>query len=287
LFADADVASQFKDIWFNGWRQVSSFLSVRQGEDFSKLLENPELDLPWNRMWTARGARHPAPVVLPKDGSLPSFMLPDGLSVTLLSPGARQLKALGRNWQKALLEIEPQKAMLGRKAPPAPVKDFARFDLARLADTAPKKDPSVPNGSSIALLLEFEGRSMLLTGDAHAEVLVKSIGALQQARGKEGEKLQLDALKLSHHGSKNATTIELLDTLDCPNYLVPSNGNIFYHPDREAIARVILHGGDNPTLYFNYRSSLNGLWDEAVLKKRYSYTTVYPAGKSEGLRVLL
>lgn len=287
LFAEADVSRQFKDIWFNGWRQVSQFLSIRQGEEFSKLLENPELALPWNLAVTAEGAKYPAPIVLPPDGAPRTFTLPDGLSLTLLSPGANQLKSLGRNWQKALLELEPGKALLGRKGAPPPVTDFAAFDLASLAGDKPKKDTSVPNGSSIALLLEFEGRSMLLTGDAHAEVLARSIKSLQKARGKEGEKLKLDALKLSHHGSGNATTVELLELLDCPRYLVSSSGNIFYHPDREAIARVILHGGKNPTLYFNYRSTLNELWGESVLKKRYHYKTKYPSKKSGGLRVLL
>ena len=94
--------------------------------------------------------------------------------------------------------------------------------------------------------------------------------------------LQLNALSV-----RSAVFIELLELLDCPRYLVSSNGNIFYHPDREAIARVILHGGESPTLCFNYRSTLNGLWDEKVLKERYSYKTIYPPKESKGLRVLL
>jgi hypothetical protein len=44
-------------------------------------------------------------------------------------------------------------------------------------------------------------------------VLAKSITALQQARGRKNEKLKLDALKLSHHGSANATIVELLALL--------------------------------------------------------------------------
>jgi len=236
---------------------------------------------------TDKDAEIPAPVVLPSEGIPPTFMLPDGLSVTLLSPGTEQLKPLGRAWKKALLELKPKKEMLGRKTKPASVEDFESFDVESLAGKRPNKDTSVPNGSSIALLLEFEGRSMLLTGDAHAEVLARSIKSLQKARGKAGEKLKLDALKLSHHGSGNATTVELLELLDCPRYLVSSSGNIFYHPDREAIARVILHGGKKPTLCFNYRSSLNELWDESVLKERYHYEAEYPSKESKGLRVLL
>jgi hypothetical protein len=127
----------------------------------------------------------------------------------------------------------------------------------------------------------------MLTGDAHADVLVSSIKRLLKERGGKDTKLKLDAIKLSHHGSANGTTTALLDVIDCRRYLVSSNGNIYYHPDREAIARVILHGGRNPELLFNYRSTYNGLWEQPVLRKRYEYRTVYPPAGTEGLRVSL
>jgi CHAT domain len=287
LFGNANLDARFEDIWFNGWHQVSQFLGVKQGEDFSKLLEDPARSLPWNRAVTSKGDKHPAPIVLPSDKAPPTFQLPGGLCLTLLSPGAEQLKRLGREWRQALLELEPGKAMLGRRRPPPPVTDFAKFDLEALARKPVAKDTSVANGSSIALLAEFDEHAILLTGDAHAEVLAKSIAALQRARGRENEKLMLDALKLSHHGSANATTVQLLALLDCQRYLASSNGNIFYHPDREAIARVILHGGKRPMLCFNYRSPLNELWDAPALKALYDYRTEYPPEGRAGLRVVL
>ena len=185
-----------------------------------------------------------------------------------------------------ITELRPKKAMLGRKSPP-PVQNLSTFDLEALARKPVRKDTSSANGSSIALLTEFDGRSILLTGDAHADVLAQSIKDLQRERGREGEKLKLDALKLSHHGAANATTLELLNCLDCQRFLVSSNGNIFNHPDREAIARVIVTGGVPSTLCFNYRSPLNALWDEHVLRDRYGYETVYPQEGSDGLQVLL
>jgi CHAT domain len=287
LFSNPSLNAHFEDIWFNGWHQVSQFLSVKQGEDFSKLLEDPARSLPWNRAVTSKGEKYPAPMVLPSDKPPPTFELPGGLRLTLLSPGADQLKRLGREWRQVLLELEPGKAMLGRKRPPPPVTDFAKFDLEALARKAVTKDTSVANGSSIALLAEFDERAILLTGDAHADVLAKSITSLQQARGRKNEKLKLDAVKLSHHGSANGTTGELLVLLDCQRYFVSSNGNIFYHPDREAMARVILHGGNRPMLCFNYRSPLNELWDAPALKALYDYRTEYPPEGQAGLRVVL
>jgi beta-lactamase superfamily II metal-dependent hydrolase len=287
LFGNGIARDCFADVWFNGYRQVSDFLSVKQGEAFSALLADPARDLPWNRATTCKGDRHPAPIVLRADAALPSYVLPGGMRITILSPGIPQLKRLGREWGRALAEAEPERSMLGRRLPPEEVKDFDAFDLEAQAATAQGKDPSVPNGSSIAFLAEFGGRGVLFTGDAYADVLTRSIAALQKERGHAGEPLQLDALKLSHHGSRNATTVELLQSIECPRYLVSTNGNIFYHPDREAIARIILRGGERPRLFFNYRSPYNALWDNARLRARYGYDCAYPEQGGEGLRVSL
>jgi len=287
LFGDRAVNVRCEDIWFNGWRQVNQFLSVEQGEQFSDLLGDPERNLPWNRAMSSSGDKYPATVVIHTGEPLPTFDLHDGMRVTLLSPGTDQLERLGREWKKVLLELRPEKVMLGGRRPLPPVTDFAAFDLKQLANAPVRKDTSSANGSSIALLVEFEGRSALLASDAHASVLVKSIKQLQRERGQVGQKLKLDALKLSHHGSANATTIQLLELLDCPRYLLSTNGKIFSHPDREAIARVVLHGGDRPTLYFNYRSALNALWDERILRERYRYNVEYPKEGDVGLRVRL
>jgi hypothetical protein len=287
LFANGISATSFDDIWFNGWRQVSPFLSIRQGEEFSRLLGDPHRQLRWNRAVTRVGAKYPAPVVVPDDGELPVLTLPGGMNLTLLSPGPPQLNRLGREWHRALAELEEKPKMLGRRVPPSPVTDFDTFDVEVLANATEHKDSSVPNGSSIAFVAEYGGRSVLFTGDAHADVLTRSIAAFQRQRGRLGEPLVLDALKLSHHGSRNATTVELLKSIECPRYLVPTNGIIFYHPDREAIARIIKHGGERPTIYFNYRSDYNQLWEDERLRDRYQYDTVYPDGGCEGLRVSL
>jgi hypothetical protein len=286
LFADHPFDARFDDIWFNGWRQVNRFLSVKQGEQFSELLGDPRRRLPWNRRMTAPGDRYPGPVVLKPDAPLPTYELEGGMSLTLLSPGHEELRALGDEWRQALQELNPAK-LLGRRRPPSPVTDFDAFDLAALAATPVKRDPSAANGSSIAFLAEFDGRSAILCGDAHADVLADSIRRLQRERRQAGKKLKVDALKVSHHGSAYATTADLLNLIDCRRYLVSTNGNIFYHPDREAIARIVVHGGIEPTLYFNYRSRMNALWDAKALRERHRYAAVYPADGQAGLRVSL
>lgn len=283
LFSDPDIAARFDDVWFNGWRQLRGFLSVTQGEAFSAILERDDRPFTWNR--TASADDPPAPIVTDPAG-LPSVELAGGMRLTVMSPTPAGLRRLASHWHAALLDLDPQKAMLGRRARPIPPESPSTLDLEALASSGPTKDTSIPNLSSIAVLAEFGGRAVLLTGDAHADVLAASIRALQAERGASGEPLRLDALKLSHHGSANATTRELLEEIVCHNYLVPTDGTLFYHPDREAIARVIVHGGPNPTLHFSYRTDLNSFWEDAALQARYGYTTVYPSG-DEGLVVTL
>ena len=102
--------------------------------------------------------------------------------------------------------------------------------------------------------------------------------------------MRIDALKLPHHGSGNNLNIDLLKLLDCPRYLVSTDGSTFHHPDRQAIARVIKYGKNGETgstLYFNYHSEDNEVWSRKDLQARYGYSAVYPKPEEEGLKVEL
>jgi hypothetical protein len=283
LLDDHEVRTRFGDVWFNGWNQLRGFLSVSQGEQFSDLLERADRPFLWNS--TEPVSDPPAPIVV-SDG-FPEVTLEGGIKLTVLSPTTAGLRRLASEWRAALLELNPPKAMLARRPRPAAISDPTKLDLVKLAAAGPTRDTSVPNFSSIALLAEFGGRAILLTGDAYADVLAASIRTLQKQRGLADQPLRLDALKLSHHGSANATTKDLLDMLDCSAYLVPTDGSVFYHPDRAAIARVIVYGGTTPALHFNYRTDLNDFWENAALQQRYGYTTHYPHDTTPGLTITL
>jgi len=283
LLADDGVRARIDDVWFNGWNQLRGFLGVRQGEQFSALLDRFDRPFLWN---TARAGEPPPPIEVGA-GGLPEMTLDGGMRLTVLSPTGAGLRRLARDWNAALRELDPAKAMLGGRARPAPLSEPARLDLEALAASGPTRDSSVPNLSSIALLAEFGGRAVVLAADAHADILSGSIRALQKQRGHDVQPLRLDALKLSHHGSANATTKDLLGLLDCDRYLVSTDGSGYFHPDGAAIARVITRGGPGVALYFNYRSEFSGLWDDDALRQRYGYSTHYPEDNTSGLRITL
>jgi beta-lactamase superfamily II metal-dependent hydrolase len=266
----------FGDVWFNGWRQLSGTLGPRQGEMFTTAIE--DFRLVWN------GWRDGGPIAVGV-GELPQHELPGGLRLTLLSPTSIQLRKLAPVWARELRRagLEPGTRVDYRKFLKG--SPSTSTDVDALADSPFRPDAAPANGSSIALLAEFGGASVLLAGDAHAPVLAESIRKLLASRGVP--RLELDAFKLPHHASQNNVSRELLELVDCRRYLVSTNGEYFSHPDRPAIARVIKHSAEKPALYFNYRTRYNEVWDRPDLREKHGYTAHYPAEGKAGLTISL
>ena len=268
LLKDAkQLGLRFGDVWFNGWRHLSEHLNAAQGEAFSALLQSE--GLPWNQM--VGGA-----AMVREVDTVPEFTLPGGMKLTLLSPTPDRLKALARSWKREVGDLAGQAEAGSKYLGRVP---SSSDDVNALAAMPFESDKTAANGSSIAVLAEFGGHSLLLGADAHAPVLEEAVRLLCRQRGIAT--LAIDAFKLPHHGSQNNLSVPLLAQLRCPHYLVSTSGARFYHPDREAIARVIAHGRQTEqpaTLWFNYRTPepLNAVWDKAALKAQHGYATVYP-----------
>ncbi|MEO5734358.1 MAG: CHAT domain-containing protein, partial [Rubrivivax sp.] len=274
----------FGDIWFNGWRHLASHLNAQEGEAFSALLRLNKL--PWNRMM---GEQHDEDTMVREVDELPEFRLPGGMNLTLLSPTPPKLQALARVWQKDIVaaglrpgELETGQHFLGRvqHTPDS-------MDLAALAAADFSPDPTAPNGSSIAVLAEFGGQTVLLGADAHAPVLQEALDLLLAKR--KLKQLPLAAFKLPHHGSQNNLSSSLLERISCRDYLVSTSGARFQHPDVQALARVVMRGAAKKQparLYFNYRAAggkLNAVWDDAQLKQTYGYEAFYPEAPEGGI----
>jgi beta-lactamase superfamily II metal-dependent hydrolase len=274
LMADLDTLGlRFDDVWFNGHKHLTSQKeSVQQGEVFSNLIVKNKLN--WNA-WKKGGA------IVRADNATPSFTLRGGMKITLLSPTHAKLVDLADAWDKALATkniLIEQALELGRV--PETSEDVPW--LADVKNRPFKEDAAAPNGSSIAVLAEFAGKRVLLGADAHPSLLEQVIQTLLKAPG-SAKKLHLDAFKVSHHGSQNNLSPALLKLIDCRNYLVSTNGAVFSHPDRVAIARIIQNGGPQPHLWFNYRSADNEVWAKPVLQTKYHYTATYAATADSGL----
>ena len=277
---------EFGDIWFNGWRHLpSDLLGPTQGEMVSAVIETREL--PWNE---AFGGAEEA-VKLSDDGTpLELPLLPGGMKLTLLGPTHGDLARLAPKWKHevekaglepgstddALRELREREDvppdLLGDEGPPDPPNDVEKVFVS---------DTSEANGSSIVLLAEFEGKQALLVGDAYPSIVLRALGHLTEG------KLAVDALKLSHHGSKKNTNLDLIEALTCPHYLVSTDGSSYGHPNHAPLSLVVVKGDPGKTLHFNYRSEWNKWWDDDTFKDDFEYEAEYPAAGSSGLTVEL
>ena len=276
LLEDKETGFQAKDIWFNAYRHLPDekpeTLGPVQGERLTDVLVKPGVT--WN------GEFKKAAIVVPADGELPRVELEGGLILTLLSPTPGKLADLKPEWEKEVRKagLDPNQPRPGEVESPEGFELLGAPDVEALAAEAFSEDTAKANGSSIAMLAEFEGRRLLLTGDAHPGIMTAAIKRLAG-----GSRLAVDACKLPHHGSKANVNRQFLQALDCKQWLFSTNGAYFRHPDRQAVARVIKWGGTQPELSFNYRTKYNSVWDGKPLRERHGYKVSYPAPDAEGI----
>jgi beta-lactamase superfamily II metal-dependent hydrolase len=273
------LVRRFRDIWFNGFHHLKytpleGFGGV-QGEKLTDSLIAQKL--PWNRhrQWSS------GPVALAQADAPVTVTLDSGLRLTVLSPNREQLLALRDEWQAACLDagIVAGAAEQARREVEG-LERFGAVNVDALADAVFKEDGARPNGSSIALLAEFDSKRILLGADAHPTQLVTALDAL-------GGPQALDAFKLPHHGSRANLSKSLLDKVKCPIYLVSTSGSYFKHPDREAIARVVKYGGAGASLVFNYESDHNRVWKSAALGAQWGFTAKFPGAGEDSIAVEL
>ncbi len=138
------------------------------------------------------------------------------------------------------------------------------LDIDKLADSVFHPDSAGPNGSSIVVLFEHNGKRCLFSSDSHPDVLERGIDRLIAQEGTK--KLRLNALKVPHHGSNHNNSVSMYQKLDCRKYLVSTNGKKFEHPHPEGIARIIKYGGKGIRLYFNYETDQTRIWNTAEMK---------------------
>lgn len=222
------------DIWFNGYQHIApaDVLGSAEGDTLAKLIEGV---YPWNFRFDG------GPI---KVGNKQPLEMPGGLKVWVLSPDQDRLTRLAVEWGDGKVVPEGSdpavpKDLLGRK------DEWPPLEFADLASAPRSSDGSIPNGSSIALLLEFDERRVLLTGDAFATVVGDAIN------GYWDNPPVVHLLKVSHHGSKANTTEKLLKTLQCKRFLISTSGKGHGHPDHVLIARLV-GSTHQPELIFNY-----------------------------------
>jgi len=199
---------------------------------------------------------------------------------SIIGPTEQDLLILKRNWDKKLYERKIKLKILNKISFIAfenYLKNLANpshrqqqigsknlISIETLASSSFEPDKSPTNQSSFSFLIESEVKRILYLGDCHVKTVILWLNL------NKIEKIYVDAVKISHHGSKNNTSLELLERIECQNYLISTNGKVHNHPDLETLARIIISNKDKCiNIYFNYEVMTIPSWFINDLETNY------------------
>ncbi|MGI2097448.1 MBL fold metallo-hydrolase [Shewanella glacialipiscicola] len=186
------------------------------------------------------------------------------ISIQFIGPCFNSLKKLNQSWSEILNERGIKRRVLNKKHAIA-FENFvsslstrengesnisynSKISIEELCNRAYERDTSISNESSFSFILRNGEKSILMLGDSHIETVINWLDLSNI------EKLHIDAIKISHHGSKHNINSDFLNRVYCNNYLISTNGKKHNHPDLESLALIAMHSTKPDTnIYINYK----------------------------------
>jgi hypothetical protein len=180
------------------------------------------------------------------------------LKLQVVGPTRANLEALSQEWQKWLEAHEDA--------------------IAQDPAVAAMADRSVPNLSSIMLLLSADDRRLLLTGDGRGDHLLSGL-AEAELLDDDGA-LHVEVLKVAHHGSDRNATRRFFNTVTADTYVISANG-MYGNPDLATLIWIVEAARDQQreikVVLTNQTPSSEKL-EEEYPPEDYGYTlTIMPA----------
>lgn len=161
-----------------------------------------------------------------------SVKLGDELKLTAVGPMQPELEALQKAHDKWLRDRKTKKA----KSSEAALAAFV--------------DESVPNLSSIVLLVEAGKKRMLLTGDARGDKILAGLELAKLLKPKAT--MHVDILKVPHHGSDNNMETIFFKRVTADHYVFSGDGE-HGNPERKTLEMLLAARGDaDYTVHLTY-----------------------------------
>ncbi|MBO2693614.1 hypothetical protein I6M59_18005 [Shewanella algae] len=272
LLGDSEIEPLVERVWFNSERTISEYL----GEQCQSTQKYQICKTSKGTVKSSRAQDNNLYNLLESDPRWDKEIILSGkieeienLKITVLSPTRENLEVLNKFWPTQKLGSVKSSAKKGFDYDTS-LGDFIK-NLPQF-----KEDKRPVNGSSIALLLEWMDKKFMLLSDSFPSVITKSLSLLFDELP-----LKLDAMKVSHHGSKSNTSTELIQSVSCRDYIVSSNANrTHFHPDKETLCRIVaINGIENTFFHFTYEN-------QQLKRIFYSETevkTLFPIDKEVGV----
>ena len=211
------------------------YVEAHQGEDVKKELESVSSSLmvlasieqgyrlrsDAERLGYPRNPEFKGKLIVANEKARP---VASGLKFTVVGPMQPEIEALRKKHQEWLESLAEQ----GKTAEEA---------------LAAYVDKSVPNLSSIVVMAEADGKRMLLTGDARGDKILKGLQFVGLLEAGDKSKIEVDLLKVPHHGSANNLDNDFFQRIIAKHYVFSGDGE-HGNPERESLEMLIAARGD-------------------------------------------
>lgn len=259
---DSYAYELIKNIWFNSGKLIAKYFNEPENQDLKiglKIFSNPQTGVNealefedylidkaiWNQKIIMQGQK----------------IVEYGVEIQILSPNEKQLKKLLMEYA----ETTDDSAYTAAKVNDwdKNISEFIEEEEGQ-SDFKFKQDYAPKNGSSVSFILKVNNKKYLFLADSPPDDIVKYIKTL----GYSDEKpLEVELMKVSHHGSKSNTSKALLQIVKTDNYLISTDSLVHNHPNKRTLARILnIH--PNATFYFNYEHVRNSIFTD---KDRIDY----------------
>lgn len=239
-----------KNVWFNSGKLIATYLNEPENEDLRvglKIFSNPQTGvheaIEYENYLIEKGIWDKKIIIQGQE------LEECGIKIQILSPNETQLKRLLKEYK----EKTGDSAYTAGKGKDwnKNVKDF--IEEENKADFKFSQDSSVKNGSSISFILNLNDKHFLFLADSHPKGIVTQLKTLGYSKDKP---LEVEVMKVSHHGSKANTNKELLEIVKTENYIISTDSSGHNHPNKRTLARI-LNVNPNAVFHFNYEHVRN------------------------------
>lgn len=239
-----------KNVWFNSGKLIANYFNEPENEDLRvglKIFSDPQTGvkeaIEYEDYLIKKGIWDQKVII---EGQK---LKECGIKIQILSPNEAQLKRLLKEYKEKT--GDPTYTAGKGKDWNKNIKDF--IEEENRSDFKFNQDSSVKNGSSISFILTLNNKRFLFLADSHPKGIVKQLKTLGFSKDKP---LEVEVMKVSHHGSKANTNKELLEIVKTENYIISTDSSGHNHPNKRTLARI-LNVNPNAIFHFNYEHVRN------------------------------
>lgn len=212
-------------------------LGEKQAITLTHRLGSSQLGIPLNKQFGGK---------LIRAGMAKSTFRLGQTTLTVLGPFEEDLKALQAQWKEWLEKnskaIDALRDEMDRDADRLQLSDGASFlrTMKGIASSSSKlgdrESVTTPNLASIILLATENGRSVLLTGDAAGQDIVKGLAAARTLDTKGC--IHVDVLKVQHHGAGANIDEAFVKAVTADHYVFCGNG-AHSNPEKAVLELIV------------------------------------------------